>query len=462
MKPYSPNPNIASSMHQRIVWTEGMFLRPHHFQQMERYLENFVQSRVLPMQGFHWGWSRLVLDCDALALGKLALSSGAGVMPDGTPFAFEADNAPAMLDVPAHLKDQNIVLALPLWRANRPDFSWSDETPAQDGASNTGWTRHDIGEFEIEDANSDAFGPAVLQFGRLNLRLMPASALNADWQSVGVARVNERRNDGQVLLDENYIPPMLAATAHPLLEKFVSQLHGLLQQRGDALAERLSQPGSSGVAEFADFLLLEVINRYTAVTWHAGQSSRLHPELLYKDMLKLACDLATYTSDKRRPTVYPPYLHDDLQATFTPLMLELRRALSIVLEQNAIAVPLQERGNGIRVAQIPSLELIQTAGFVLAVNADMPTDLLRTRFPAQLKMGAVERIRDLVLLQLPGIGLRLLPVAPRHLPYHAGFTYFELDKTGEFWKQLEKSGGLALHVAGDFPGLSMEFWAIRQ
>ena len=29
------------------------------------------------------------------------------------------------------------------------------------------------------------------------------------------------------------------------------------------------------------------------------------------------------------------------------------------------------------------------------------------------------------------------------------------------WKQLETSGGLAMHIAGEFPGLAMEFWAIR-
>lgn len=57
--------------------------------------------------------------------------------------------------------------------------------------------------------------------------------------------------------------------------------------------------------------------------------------------------------------------------------------------------------------------------------------------------------------------MRQLPVAPRQIPYHAGHTYFEIDKGGEMWKQLERSGGLAFHFAGEFPGLSMEFWAIR-
>ena len=58
--------------------------------------------------------------------------------------------------------------------------------------------------------------------------------------------------------------------------------------------------------------------------------------------------------------------------------------------------------------------------------------------------------------------MRAMPVAPRQIPYHAGFNYFELETRGnEMWKQLESSGGLAMHVAGDFPGLELEFWAVR-
>ena len=64
-------------------------------------------------------------------------------------------------------------------------------------------------------------------------------------------------------------------------------------------------------------------------------------------------------------------------------------------------------------------------------------------------------------LHLPGATLRPLPVAPRAIPYSAGFNYFELDTKNELWRQLETSGGLAMHIAGDFPGLKLEFWAIR-
>jgi type VI secretion system protein ImpJ len=54
-----------------------------------------------------------------------------------------------------------------------------------------------------------------------------------------------------------------------------------------------------------------------------------------------------------------------------------------------------------------------------------------------------------------------MPVAPRQIPFHAGFNYFELERGGELWDQLERSGGMAMHIAGEFPGLELEFWGIK-
>src|SRR3546814_1266068 len=52
------------------LWSEGMFLRPQHFQQFERYLEGLLQQRAAALHGFFWGFSHLALDRDALAVGK--------------------------------------------------------------------------------------------------------------------------------------------------------------------------------------------------------------------------------------------------------------------------------------------------------------------------------------------------------------------------------------------------------
>jgi type VI secretion system protein ImpJ len=113
------------------------------------------------------------------------------------------------------------------------------------------------------------------------------------------------------------------------------------------------------------------------------------------------------------------------------------------------------------VGPIVDRTILRSSSFVLAVQADVPTESLRRLFPSQVKIGAVEHIRELVNVALPGIAVRPLPVAPRQLPFYAGASYFELDRNSPHWKELQASGGFAVHVSGDFPNLSIELWAIR-
>jgi type VI secretion system protein ImpJ len=274
--------------------------------------------------------------------------------------------------------------------------------------------------------------------------------------------VLERLSDSRVVLDEDYCAPCLDYRVAARLSRFSSELNGMLQQRGEALAGRLSQPEASGVAEIADFLLLQIVNRAQPLIAHFGSMTGLHPEALYQATVQLAGELSTFSQRERRPPVFPVYRHDRLKETFAPVIDALRLALSRVADPQVVAIPLEERKYGLRVALVADRTLFSNATFVLAVRAQVPTDVLLSGFGSQVKIGAIEKIRDLVNLQLPGVRLRALPVAPRQLPFHAGFTYFELDDKSDGWQALAGSAGMALHVAGDFPGLSMECWAIRK
>lgn len=441
--------------HNKVVWTEGMFLQPQHFQQHDRYLERRADARVNASFPYAWGFLSVSIDEGALAFGKVALTAARGVLPDGTVFDIPGeDPAPLALDVPADARDEPVVLALPL---SRPGVLESDA----EGPSGAGSTRFSVAEVSLPDSNAASGRDAVVQIGRLGMRLMLARDAQDAFVTLGVARIVERRADNRVVLDAGFVPPLLDVGGNPVLGGAVRELHGLLRQRADALAARLAQPGRAGVGEISDFLLLEAVNRAEPAVAHMARRSVLHPEALYMYLVALAGELATFR-DPRRPPAFGEYRHDDLAGSFRPVIDELRRALSSVMEQTAIPIELQDRKYGVRVALIPDIELQRTASFVLAVDAQMPGDALRARFPTQIKIGPVERIRDLVNLQLPGVALRPLPVAPRQIPYHAGFNYFELEtRQSDLWKQLETSGGLAMHVAGEFPGLQLEFWAIR-
>lgn len=440
---------------QKVIWTEGMFLRPHHFQQAVNYLENYVFSWGMAQRGNYWGFSHLEIDQTALRQGNVVLNSAAGVMPDGTYFVFHgAKEAPAPLAVPEGKSGVKVVLAMPTFLPGREDVIF-EESPES-------LARYIAEEAEVDDFNAVAVGSAVIQVGQMRMKLMLESDLTADWTAIGVMQVLERNADNSLRIDNSYIPPVLNAHAYDKLKSYISDLFGLLQQRSQQMGMRLAQTGRTGVSEISDFLMLELINRYLGQVCHAYHLVQIHPEQLFCEWLKLACDLATFSA---RRTVsaeeLPIYDHDDLGNCFGKLMLQLTQGMSVVFQENAIQIPLVERSHGLTLASVTDTEMMKEFGFVIAVNSELPQEILQTHFPAQMKVAPVTRIRDIVQLQLPGIGLRLMPVAPRHIPYHAGYTYFELEKGGELWRSLEKNGNFALHLAGEFPGLNLEFWAVR-
>jgi type VI secretion system protein ImpJ len=439
----------------KVIWTEGMFLQPQHLQQHDRYLLSQELQRSAAQQPYGWGFLGLTIDHAALSIGKIALNAAQGLMPDGVAFQIPGqDAAPAALDVPPDVRDELVVLALAL---QRPGVAESDA----EGDAGSMPPRYRAAEVDVGDTNVTGERMAPVQVGRLHLRVMLARDAQEGYATLALCRVVERRADNKLVLDTNFIPPTLHSSGNEILASYLRELHGLLHQRGEALAARLAQPGRAGVGEISDFLLLEAINRHEPLLAQWRQTSVLHPKDFYFGGVGLAGDLATF-GERRRPPEFPAYLHDDPARCFKPLMDSLRQSLSMVLEQTAIPIELQDRKYGIRVAIIADVELQRSAQFVLAVAAQLPGDALRARFPTQVKIGTVERIRDLVNLQLPGVTLRPLPVAPRQIPYHAGYNYFELETRGsEMWKQLESSGGLAMHIAGEFPGLELEFWAVR-
>jgi hypothetical protein len=159
------------------------------------------------------------------------------------------------------------------------------------------------------------------------------------------------------------------------------------------------------------------------------------------------------------------HLNVALEAVLHPLSAAAKygaqQQQSAVGDAHAIPIAVQKRRFGIHVAIVPDRSLYASSWFILAARADLSSDELSRQFPSQLKIGPVERIAAMVNLALPGIRLEAIGV-PGVLSGQPDTAYFALTQTDDLWRELTTSGGIAMHVAGDFPGLVLELWAIRR
>src|SRR5579883_1695207 len=449
------------SWDNKVVWSEGMFLRAQHFQQYDRYVEHLVRGRVDGIRAHSWGLHSVQLNRELLAIGKFAVTSCRGILDDGTPFSIPEDaDHPPPLDLPENARNVVVYLALPVRQPGSIETLGSNAAGGADIKA-----RYGASEVQVIDSVAGMDTEAPVQVAKLRLTYLLETSERAGYVCLGLARIVEMRADKNIVIDERYIAPSLNCGAQQPLLGFLAELQGLLHHRGEELGGRIASPGAKGAAEIQDFLLLQLVNRYEPLFTHfMEEAEHLHPEALFAKAVELAGELATFTKQEKRTAKFPAYDHKDLQKCFAPVIADLRQSLSAVLDPNAVPIPLQEKAYGIRVAVVLDRNLFTNATFVLTVKAEVQPDMLRRNFPTQVKVGPVEQISKLVNAALPGIALAPLPVAPRQLPYYSGATYFELNRANAFWKQMQQPGGsgaLAIHIPDNYPGLELELWAIK-
>src|SRR5580698_10017544 len=99
------------SWYSKVFWSEGLFLRPHHLRQNDRYVEHFVERRVGQVTPYPWGFSSLEIDTDLAQQSKFSLRRASGVIPADSPI-------PDPIDVPEGAAGQNVWLSLPIASPN--------------------------------------------------------------------------------------------------------------------------------------------------------------------------------------------------------------------------------------------------------------------------------------------------------------------------------------------------------
>ncbi|MGH1485291.1 MAG: type VI secretion system baseplate subunit TssK [Cellvibrionaceae bacterium] len=444
------------SLTNKIAWLESQYLYPHHFQQQERYFEYTLEQRSSAIKPFIYGFTQLEINQAHLNEKKFSLLNVKGIMPDGCPFDNLINaNQPLPLEIPGHIKNQFIYLALPTYQPGY-QFLTTDTANQQIG-------RYKLEETDAYDYSSSGLNTERIETARLQLRFLLESEELGGFTYIPIAKILEVTPENAIILDKTFIPPVINIKSSETIAYYLDNINGLLEQRGNALSARFqSAANSGGSSAIADFMLLQLINRYEPRLQHLTNIAHtVHPEALFYELLGLMGELATFTTVAKRALSVPTYQHDDLYTCFHPLIQNINMHLSAVLEQTAISLPIEKRQYGIYVSPISDRSLLEGTRFILAIKSKMPTTELKSYLPDHLKIGSVDTIRDLVNNQLTGVTINTLPMAPREITYHAGYVYFELDDASEHWKNLKKSAGFAFHIAGELPELDVEFWAIR-
>lgn len=440
-------------MINKVVWREGLFLRPQHFQQNDRHYDYEMRTRTLESGANRWGLFDLDIDTPFLESGKLVLNRAYGIMPDGTLFDIHAKHQELILDLESKDSGKMIYLALPLCMQYADDLTFEED----DVKTTRMIARR---ERDVPNTNIGETSNAELLLAQPNFRLLRDEELNEGYGTVAIARIGSVSASGAVSLEETFTPTYLHLHRCHYLVAHIKELMSVLNFRMLKLSEKLSDV-TIQVAELGDYLLLQLLNRFHSRFHFYLSQEKIHPETLFLEMYSLAAELAVFMKKERRLDKEYLYDHKKQKESFTLLFNEIKIMLSMVLEQNSFKLLIEQRKYGIFVAKMEDKTLIQTCSFVLAVTADMATEKLKKLLLDNLKMGTIETIRDLVNYHLAGFKIKPLPAAPRQIPYRVNHIYFKIELSAEDKRTLENSGGMAFYLAGEVEGIDYDLWAIR-
>ncbi|WP_027797158.1 type VI secretion system baseplate subunit TssK [Paraburkholderia acidipaludis] len=441
----------------KVLWGEGLFLRPQHFQRQDAYHEARLFESIQAIQPYNWGVRSVEFERDSLASNVLRVRELSLVFQDGTLYsAPQADSLPppvALDTLPDGINDFVFYLALHPLRENATNYS---DDP--DGGFRTRFVseRSSVGDNFTDAASAD------IDFLKTQVKLIAEGEPRDQLLSVPLVRVRRTATSG-FEIDDNFVPPSLAINASPLLTQRLRQLIDALQAKVNALYGFHREP-SKNIIEFrsgdiASFWLLHTANAAFAALAHLHQHASLHPERLFQELLRLAGQLMTFSKGYALADL-PVYRHEDPGPGFALLDTMLRELLETVISTRYFAITLDEVRPSFHVGRLDSGKIDDKTAFYLAVSADMPSVELIDAVPGRFKVGAPDDVDKLVLSAMPGVRLTYTPQVPPAIPVRPGACYFALDSRGALYERMLQAQSAMIYAPSGINDLKFELIAV--
>ncbi|MGF1697960.1 type VI secretion system baseplate subunit TssK [Vibrio lamellibrachiae] len=439
---------------KKVVWQEGMFIAPQHFQQQDRYVQNYIRQNVETLAGISpfYGVTELSINHDLLKIGKLSVSHCSGLFPDGTHFDLLNE---IVIDIPQGTIETIVYLALPISLQGNNDYS----------QKNSDQSRYLTQAINVFDTSTSENANVEIDVALLNISLKFNSDDVSGFTLIPVAKVLECSESGDVVLDRSFIPASLHYGASLLLIERIKEIHALTNNRANNLIKRIQagQGQKSAQSMMQDYLWLQVLNSWLPWFDLTIANPKLQTHELYSKLKQFEAQVLALTP--ALPDTCKPLSQNDLYECFNPLFSNLRNMLTLVQQDSVLEyhwdMSLFEKRRLLRTI-IKDTSAVSNRRLVLSVKSNINSSDLNELFPVSAKLSSNTRIVDIVRNSLSGITITPLPLAPSELKPIQGVSYFEIDSLDKTWTEmLDNRDALAMHVDARISELEVVLYALR-
>ena len=430
--------------HLPVHWSEGMFLRPHHFQAAERHWTELLGTAQQWDNHYHYGIHSIELSREALANYQLQVNHLHARMKDGTVIVLDSGREPDRVDLKEAFQRQTEVtayLGIPKLVLGRPNV-------AQRRAPESRF-------FEVELAVPDESRGANdqdLQFRELNARLLLSTQELAGFEVLPLARIKRAGEEESVpKVDDDYFPPVLTVQAwSPLGLEIVRAIYDIVGEKIEVLGDRVVNRGvtlaSQEPGDLEDFMMLMALNEGYGSLGCLAFATNVHPFLAYTELCRLVGQLSIFDETRRTPQV-PQYDHDDLARIFKWVKVQIERLIGtrrrLEFEQRFFL----GTDRGMQVTIEPKWVHSGWKWYVGVNGAGVTDREIRDLLRAgnlDWKMGSTQQVDLIFRHGIPGVTLEDLPQPPRALPTRQGWVFYEVRRDNAAWKDVLATQTLAI------------------
>ena len=443
----------------KVLWGEGLFLRPQHFQRQDLYHETRLAETAQALHPYGWGIGKLAIDSDALSSGMLRILELRAIFPDGEIYvAPHRDPLPEPISLADLPSGSETVYSLAL--AHLKEGGRNSATGATAPNMLVRYEQHaDVAPDLYTDASE-----AEIASLRSRVRVLSDRDPSDGYLKIDIARIR-RGTTGGYEADAQFLPPAYAIKANPALFLQLRRLLDILRAKVDALYGFHREP-SRNVIEFrsgdvASFWLLHTASAAHAGLAHLFHHPALHPERMYQELLKLAGSLMTFSKTYSLSDL-PAYQHADPGPAFATLDRIIRDLLDTVISTRCVTITLNEVKPSYHVGHLDSDRITEGSAFYLGVSADMPAAELVDAVPVRFKVGAPEDVDKLVLSAMPGVPVTHAAQVPAAIPVRPGAYYFAIEPRGALYERMIAAHSISIYVPSGIRELQLELIAITE
>jgi type VI secretion system protein ImpJ len=444
----------------KVVWFEGMYLAPHHFQAQSQSFEDLIQFSTSNLWFEPYGFVGFELNAEALRNGNVALTHARGIFPDGLAFhmpdsdplppdRFVADAFPPTREV------TTVYLAVPPRRTDGPNCGL-DSQRGQDRL------RYAAEGRQLHDDNTGR-DERTVHLARKNIRFVLDLEDRDDLVVLPIARIR-RDGTGHLLYESSFIPPCLQISTSERLMVIARRLIEILDEKSATLSRSRGGPSArAGFSshEVASFWFIHTINSSLSVLRHICLSQRGHPEQLYLEMARLGGALCTFGLESH-PEKLPRYDHVNLGQCFQELDEHIRTHLELVVPSNCISVSLKQTGRYFYEGDIVDQRCLDRSRWIFALRSDIGELELISRTLRLVKICSSQLLPEVVKAALPGLTLSHLPVPPSAVAPKIESQYFGISRTGKAWEQIVQTRRVGVYIPGELPNPEVELLVILE